>query len=270
MQRIILWGLTALVVMASSTAFCAPDLMALANGSHRTNANIQRNLYRHPVKTLEFFGLKPDQSVMEIWPGAGWYTEILAPYLRDHGTFYAAHFSTQQRQPFFQQTRKDFIDKLQGRPDLYSQVRLVSLYPPAHEPLPAPAKSLDLILTFRNIHNWTKGGYDQAMFKDFYTMLKPGGHLGVVEHRARPGTSLAQMIKTGYMTEAYVIQLARKAGFRLEAKSEINANPKDNTLHPNGVWSLPPTLRDAAIDQPKMLAIGESDRMTLKFVKPGK
>ena len=264
-----LWLITLLSGL-SVTAYAAPDLNALITGPHRSDANIKRNQYRHPVQTLQFFGLKPDQAVLEVWPGAGWYTEILAPYLKDSGTYYAAHFSRHQSLPFFQQMREDFLAKLQSRPDLYGNVKLTSLYPPAGEPLPAPSNSLDLVLTFRNVHNWAKGGFDQAMFNDFFTMLKPGGYLGVVEHRAKPGTSFKQMINTGYMTTAYVIHLAQKAGFKLAATSEINANTKDNTDHPDGVWSLPPTLRGAASDEPKMLAIGESDRMTLKFVKPGK
>ena len=267
MLRLLLPCILAISLGLSANAAAAP-LATLITGTQRSDANIQRNQYRHPVQTLQFFGLKPDQKVLEVWPGTGWYSEILGPYLRDKGVFYAAHFSPSQAQSFFQQTREDFLAKLQSRPDLYGNVKMVSLYPPANEPLPAPANSLDLVLTFRNVHNWAKGGYDQAMFNTFYQMLKPGGFLGVVEHRAKPGTSFRQMIATGYMTTNYVIHLAQTAGFKLAATSEINANPKDDTHHPDGVWSLPPTLRGAAIDQEKMLAIGESDRMTLKFVKP--
>lgn len=239
-------------------------------GPHRSHDNIQRNAYRHPVETLTFFEVQPQHNVLEVWPGSGWYTEILAPYLKDAGYYVAAHYSPKQELPFFQNTRNAFIQKLKAEPDIYRNAVIASLYPPAGDDLPVPAESIDRVLTFRNVHNWSKGGFDQAMFDCFYKILKPGGILGVVEHRASAGTDFDTMIETGYMTEQYVIGLAQKSGFKLLATSEINANAKDTHQHPNGVWSLPPTLRGGEQNQAEYLAIGESDRMTLKFVKPEK
>ena len=233
----------------------------------RSPAHIDRNQYRHPVETLEFFGLKPDMTVVEVWPGSGWYTEILAPYVKEKGLFYAAHFPEKSDIPFFNKMRAQFQKKLEQSPELYEKVKLTALFPPTKETSNIPASSADLVLTFRNVHNWSKGGYDKAMFEAFHTMLKPGGTLGVVEHRALIGASKENMIESGYMSEEYVIDLAQKAGFKLADKSDINANSKDSTKHPKGVWSLPPTLREGKANQEYYLNVGESDRMTLKFIK---
>jgi predicted methyltransferase len=237
-------------------------------GSHRADKNKARDKYRHPKETLMFFGLKPGMTVVEITPGMGWYTEILAPAMRDHGTFYAAVFAvSDQSSEFLRNMDKSYRGMLAASPELYGKVRLSVLSPGSMQV--APAGSADMVLTFRNVHNWAKAGNADAMFKAFYDALKPGGTLGVVEHRARPGTSFQRQIDSGYMTEDYVIETAQKAGFRLDNKSEINANPRDTADYPGGVWTLPPTLRNVAeADKPKYLAIGESDRMTLKFRKP--
>ena len=244
-------------------------LQKLVNAEHRSLANKSRNKYRHPVETLTFFGLAPSMAVVEVWPGTGWYTEILAPAVKEKGRYYAAHFSPNQQGEFFENMRTQFKQKLESDPEHYSEAVLTSLYPPGADLSKVPAGSIDLVLTFRNVHNWTKGGFDQEMFNAFHMMLKPGGILGVVEHRALAGTSLEDMIESGYMTEAYVIGLAEKAGFKLFAKSEVNSNDKDSTQHPAGVWSLPPTLREGEKNKEKYLEIGESDRMTLKFIKIG-
>jgi predicted methyltransferase len=237
-------------------------------GDHRSAKNIARNQYRHPDKTLAFFGLTPNMSVVEIWPGGGWYTEILAPVLKEQGHYYAAGFSLEaKRTPAWRKTyQAKFNDKLKQNPEIYDKTIVTDLSIP-ERPEIAPEGSADLVLTFRNVHNWMKGEYAQEVFDSMYKALKPGGILGVVEHRAKPGTSLQDMIDSGYVTEAYVIKLAEKAGFKLEKKAEINANAKDSTLHPKGVWTLPPTLRLEEKDQDKYLEIGESDRMTLKFIK---
>jgi predicted methyltransferase len=237
-------------------------------GAHRTEANRARDGYRHPKETLQFLGLRPGMTVVEIWPGGGWYTEVLAPVLRDKGMLYAAHFHLDEKSAkYMGPARDNFQKKLAARPDIYDRVKVTALSAPQQVGI-APAGSADMVLTFRNVHNWAAAKTDEATFRAFYTALKPGGTLGVVEHRAEPGTSLERMIKSGYMTEAYVISLAEKAGFKFVARSDVNANPKDTTDHPSGVWTLPPTYRLKDQDRAKYAAIGESDRMTLKFVKP--
>jgi len=240
---------------------------AIAAG-HRTPDYAERDRYRHPKETLEFFGLAPDQTVVEVWPGRGWYTEILAPYLRERGAYYAAGFaiSNPDTPKYRRDITADFAAKLAERPELYGRVTLAELGRPDRWTA-CPPGTADLVLTFRNVHNWMGADYELEMFKAFHAALKPGGVLGVVEHRARPGTSREQMVKSGYVTEAHVIEVAEKAGFRLDARSEVNANPRDTTDHPKGVWTLPPVLRLEEQDRDKYLAIGESDRMTLRFVK---
>ena len=242
-------------------------------GEHRSEANRKRDVYRHPRETLLFFGLKPDMSVLEIWPGGGWYSEILAPVLRDKGKLYLAGNAIENpKLPAWQREAREKQEAAYAkRPALFGKPVFTSLGPPEYLAI-APAGSMDMVLTFRNVHNWSAQSSstqraDALVFKAFYEALKPGGILGVVEHRAHPGTPFEQQIKSGYMTEAYVIELAEKAGFKLAAKSEINANPKDTKDHPNGVWTLPPMSR-GRLDPEKYLAIGESDRMTLKFERP--
>jgi len=236
-------------------------------GSHRSDVNKTRDKYRHPKETLLFFGLKPNMTLVEITPGAGWYTEILAPVMRG-GNYYAAMFQLTEQSSEIQLTNdRNFRAKLANDADLYGKVRLSVFATNAIQV--APAGSADRVLTFRNVHNWAKAGTVDAMFKAFHDALKPGGVLGVVEHRAKPGTPFQRQIDSGYMTEAYVIETAQKAGFKLDNKSEINANPKDTADYPGGVWTLPPNLRNVPdAEKTKYLAIGESDRMTLRFVKP--
>jgi predicted methyltransferase len=236
-------------------------------GAHRSAENKARDKYRHPKETLLFFGLQPDIAVVEISPSRGWYTEVLAPVLRDRGQYYAAVSAVTEKSPdAVKKNDADYRGMLSGAPDLYGKVKLSVLSPGALQV--APPGSADLVLTFRNVHNWAKAGTVDAMFKAFNDALKPGGTLGVVEHRAKPDASVQQQIDTGYMTESFVIETAQKAGFKLVNKSEINANPKDTKDYPGGVWTLPPTLRYGDENRDKYLAIGESDRMTLKFVKP--
>lgn len=270
---------TLLLATAALTPYAAPPAQAADDvaakldevlaGDHRDPKNAARDRYRHPKDTLLFFGLRPNMTVVEVWPSAGWWTEILAPLLRDEGRYYAAYFATQwEKTPDFAKKReKEFDQKLAARPDLYGKVIKTYLLAPQF-PDAAPKGSADMVLTFRNVHNWAKAGNADAMFKVFFEVLKRGGVLGVKDHRATPGTPFEQQIQSGYMTEEYVIQTAQKAGFRLEARSEINANPNDTKDYPDGVWTLPPTLRLGDKDKEKYLAIGESDRMTLKFVKP--
>ena len=263
MKRIPTVAAVALLVLGS-VARAAPSLPShtLADviaGPQRTPAFKARDRYRHPLEGLEFFGLKPDMTVVEIWPSGGWWTEILAPYLRAHGKYYAA------LEPPFRDAA--FHDKLAAAPQYYDRVIVTKAGPPDNWRI-APPGSADLVLTFRNVHNWLRAGDEKEMFAAMYRALKPGGVLGLVEHRAAPGTTRDDWVKTGYVSEDFVISLARQAGFRLAAKSEINANPKDTKDYPDGVWTLPPTLELGQKDRARYLAIGESDRMTLKFVKP--
>lgn len=238
-------------------------------GAHCSEQNKTRDRFRHPKETLRFFGLKPGMTVVEVWPGGGWYTEILAPVLRDQGKFYAAGFALRAKGvPDYRKTiDADYRALLKQHPLIYDKVIFSDLQAPEFADI-APPGSVDLILTFRNVHNWVKEENAQAMFNAFYDALKPGGILGVVEHRAEPGTDLNDSIRSGYMTEGYVIQVVESAGFKLQDKAEINANPKDTKDHPKGVWTLPPSLRMGDTDRQKYLAIGESDRMTIRFIKP--
>jgi predicted methyltransferase len=237
-------------------------------GDHRPDTDKARDKYRNSKETLLFFGLEPGMTVVEITPGAGWYTRVLAPVMKDHGTFYGAIYKVTDSSPdIIKRLDRMYRDLLASNPDLYGNVQLSTF--DASAPVFAPAGSADMVLTFRNVHNWAKAGTADAMFKGFYDALKPGGILGVVEHRAKPGTPFEKQTDSGYMTEEYTIQVAQKAGFRLVSKSEINANPRDTADHPGGVWNLPPNLRGVPdAEKSKYLAIGESDRMTLKFVKP--
>ncbi|MGO4580143.1 class I SAM-dependent methyltransferase, partial [Cupriavidus sp. 2TAF22] len=242
-------------------------LAAAIAGPQRSAANKARDAWRHPRETLRFFGLQPGQTVVEIAPGGGWYTEILAPTLREHGKLYAAHYAVGPASEESMKSRANFAQKLARDPASYDKV-VVGTLPLRSAGDFAPAGSADLVLTFRNIHNWIKDGHLDESLRAFHAVLKPGGVLGVEEHRAPPGTSLEQMIATGYVTEDFVIDHARAAGFALAGRSEINANPRDDHDHPDGVWSLPPTLRGGDRDRAAFQAIGESDRMTLKFVRP--
>lgn len=239
------------------------------SGSSRNIKNVMRDAYRNPERTLAFFAVTPEQTVIEVWPGAGWYTEILAPLLRKDGKLIAAHFDPESEVSFFRRSRSEFAAKLADDPERYDKVELVTLNYDPQQPITEPG-SADRVLTFRNVHNWLSAGEEQAgqMFDKFYVALKPGGMLGIVEHRARAGTTIEQMIKTGYVTETKVRELAEAAGFQLVSVSPVNQNVQDSTDHPEGVWTLPPTLRLGDEDRARYLSIGESDRMTLLFIKP--
>ena len=261
------------VALVSAPVLAQTDVGAqldqILASDHRNPKNAARDQYRHPKEGLMFFGIQPDMTVVEVWPSAGWWTEILAPLLRDRGNYVAAWYATQSKNTpdYAHRVEKGFDAMVASRPDLYGKITKTALLAPDFVDI-APKGSVDMVLTFRNVHNWAKAGNAPAMFQVFYDVLKPGGVLGVVDHRALPGTSFENQISSGYMTEEYVIDTAQKAGFRLVARSEVNANPKDTKDHPKGVWTLPPTLALGEQDRAKYLAIGESDRMTLKFVKP--
>lgn len=237
-------------------------------GDHRSAENKARDVYRHPRESLEFFGIRPDMAVIEIWPANGWYTEVLAPYLRDKGRYIAAAWDPDAKQEFIRKGMQAYKDKLATRPDLYDKVELAVLAPPDKMEM-VPAESVDMVVTFRNIHNWMASGNADAMFAAMYRALKPGGVLGVVEHRANTDKPQDPKAKSGYVREDYAIALAEKAGFVMEAASEVNANARDTKDYEGGVWTLPPTLRAGDKDRQKYIDIGESDRFTLRFRKPG-
>ncbi len=247
----------------------SPQLLSAVAGDWRNPANVARDRYRHPAQTLAFFGLQPGQTVVEITPGGGWYSEILAPYLRDSGKYVAAVVDPAALpagggRDYQQRSRDGLAKKFGEAPGLYGKAVEVA-YDPAAPVLGAP-DSADLVLTFRNVHNWRSSGQAEGMFGAFFAVLKPGGTLGVVEHRAKADVPADD--KSGYVGQAQVIAMAEAAGFKLDASSEVNANPRDTKDYPNGVWTLPPSNNHAAADADKYTAIGESDRMTLRFVKP--
>lgn len=241
-----------------------PALAAAIASPSRTPANLARDRYRNPGPTLAFFGVKPTDTVVEIWPGRGWYTEILAPYLAARGTYYGAAPAGRGTEVFSQ--------VIAAKPDVYGKARVATFPVLAAGGTPVPPGSADVVLTFRNVHNWM-GSEDAApvapeAFRQIYAMLKPGGTLGIVDHRLPESADSAREKSSGYLKTSTVRKLAEDAGFRFVAASEVNANPKDTADWPDGVWTLPPTLRKGDVDRDKYLAIGESDRMTLKFIKP--
>jgi predicted methyltransferase len=245
-------------------------------GDWRPPADRARDAWRHPVESLEFWGLKPGQTVVEFWPGAGWYTDILAPYLaRNGGRLYVAGLQADPADTAARTMDEALRKRIEGRRQLYGEVTFTAFGPTS--PPVAPAGSADLVLFLRNLHNWMAAGVVEKAFKDAFAALKPGGVLGIEEHRADSGGVQDPLAADGYVQQAYAVQLATEAGFKLDKASEINANPKDTKDHPFGVWTLPPVKRtsprgqppDPAFDRTKYDAIGESDRMTLRFVKPG-
>ena len=258
---LLLSGLPAWAQPATDTA-----LQAAIDGPQRSASNRARDAARHPLQTLQFFGLRPDQQVVELQPGGGWYTEILAPYLRTSGRLIAAHEAADDVDAYKRRARQNFDAKLAANPALYDQVQ-VGLLPRGPQFTDIhPRGGADLVLTFRNIHNWIEAKHLDATLRAAAKVLRPGGVLGVEEHRAPPGKSVDWIIQNGYVTEALLEERAAAAGFKLDARSEINANPRDSKDYPNGVWSLPPTLRGGAVDRERFVAIGESDRFTHRYV----
>lgn len=237
----------------------ADTLKSAVDSSTRRPEDVARDKYRHPIETLKFFGIKPDMTVVEMSPGGGWYTDILATYLRDNGKLYEAVPPGENA--------TEYKKKLADDPARFGKVVVTELDPPDHLKI-APPGSADMVLTFRNVHNWMRGGNGEAVFKAMYTALKPGGILGIEEHRGDPSKPQDPKAASGYVREDAVITMAEEAGFILAGKSDINANPKDTKDYAKGVWTLPPTLRLGDTDKAKYVAIGESDRMTLKFLKP--
>jgi predicted methyltransferase len=251
----------------------AAALDAAIAGEHRSDTNKARDLYRNPKETLAFFGFRPDMTVVEIWPGGGWYTEILAPALRERGKLYAAQYSANP--PFGYQRRYfgAFLTLLGTTPDLYRDVTITHLHFPGQLEV-APPASADLVVTFRNVHNWFDEGYGENAaalgFKAMYDALKPGGTLGIVDHRWPDPATEDPKAGNGYISEERTIDFAEEAGFEFAGRSDINRNPRDTHDHPQGVWTLPPSLALGDEDRERYQQIGESDRYTLKFTKPAR
>lgn len=245
---------------------------AAISGEHRSDENKARDRYRKPAQTLEFLGFDSEMTVVEIWPGRGWYTEILAHALKDEGKLYAAQFSVNAPYAFIRRAYGDFLNLIGSEPDIYRGVTVTALYPP-FEMQAAPPESADMVLTFRNVHNWVgrlfgKGRYADLYFDAMYTALKPGGILGVVDHRWPDSDNEDPESGNGYISVARTIELAESAGFEFVDQSNILRNPKDDHEHPRGVWTLPPSYALGDEDRDTWAAIGESDRYLLKFRRP--
>jgi len=247
----------------------APLLAAaalLASGCTTQRTGTPALAQAHSRQTLQFFGLRPDMTVVEVWPGGGEYTQILAPLLRNRGRLYVANLDP-AASDYSRRTVEDFRAKLGAQPDLYGKVIVTTLAaPPARNEI-APAGSADLVVTFRTLHTWMMFGWQREAFEAMHAALKPGGVLGVVEHRGDPQRPQDPKAASGYVQEQYAIDLIESVGFKLVARSEINANPRDTKDYEKGVWALPPTFAAGTANRDRYAAIGESDRFTLKFVK---
>jgi predicted methyltransferase len=249
-------------------------LEQLAQNEHRSQSNRKRNEFRHPAQTLDFFGITPSMNVTELWPVKGWYTEILGPYLKDTGQLTIANFKTlsnseDKKSNYYAKLGRKLSARINNESTYFGSVLEVP-YDPAIDGSFAMANSQDLIVAFRNIHNWDSDGVLKNVMTAAYDALKPGGILGVVEHKADQLSEMSSSAVVGYTDESYVIKVIESIGFRLAGRSGINANPKDTKNYPRGVYALPPTLAMGSLDREKYLAIGESDRMTLKFIKLAK
>jgi predicted methyltransferase len=264
-----------LVLSFTSAAFAeaTPELQKWVDSPKRSEENRARDEYRHPTETLTFFGLQPTMSVLEIWPARGWYTEILAPFLKDKGQLTLANFRKNdgtiedEKKQFWARLAAKLDQDIAKNPEHFGTVNVLEFDPPGLMSL-GNVNQYDMVLSFRNSHIWNEQGYLLDVFRSFFDVLKPGGTLGLVEHRSSRLSEISSRAGEGYLDEYYVISVARQAGFVLEDRTEINANAKDTKDYPKGVYALPPTLAMGNVDRQKYLAIGESDRMTLRFRKP--
>lgn len=266
MIRTLLAGTALLLSFAAAQQSYAQDsnaLSAIIAGEHRSESNKARDSYRHPLETLSFFGVEPHHTVVEIFPGNGWYSEILAPYVREQGKLIAAGYPrSAESSAMMQQMNSTYDSMLAAQPQIFDRVEVAELHPRQLSTLAAPG-TVDFILDFRNAHNWLNWGAEN-MLTAWRNALKDGGMVGIVDHRMEPDREPGN----GYIHEKTLIDTMEEYGFEFVASSEINANPLDTKDHPGGVWNLPPNLRDVpAADRAKYLAIGESDRMTLLFRK---
>jgi predicted methyltransferase len=256
----------------ADTAAQSTEFQQLAESAQRSAEHIQRNEYRHPAQTLQFFGIKPDMSVLEIWPGHGWYTEILAPFLKEQGKLTLAQFRhndgslKDDRSIFWARVSERLAQRIADNAEYFGTPDMIELDPPLF--YPQQNEQYDMVLTFRNAHIWNEDGNLFATLQSIFAALKPGGILGMVEHRAARLSDISSSAVEGYLDESYVIEAAELAGFTLMESSELNANPADTKNYPKGVYALPPTLAMGNYNKAEYLKIGESDRMTLKFIRP--
>ena len=273
MKTGLLLSLATLVgALVVSPAVQASKLSSIIASEHRSEENRLRDKYRNPEEVIDFFGVEPSDNVLELWPGTGWYSEILAPYLKDTGNFFAATFnldnlnSGDKRDAYWSKIAKKYVEKMSDA-GLYGDVRFAT-FDKGQIDGNIGEQEIDVALIIRSIHIWDERGELASGLSEVFRVLKPGGTLGIIQHRANSVSELASTAVDGYMDERYVINAPEKAGFKLVASSEINRNLKDTKDHPKGVYTLPPTLAMGQTDREKYQSIGESDRMTLKFVKP--
>jgi predicted methyltransferase len=262
-------ALSLAALLQPAPALANEAITAALASPHRSPANVARDAWRHPQQTLAFFGLTPEMTVVEMSPGGGWYTEILAPYLRNKGQLILAADDPDSGEAYYRRSADRLAKRLQALPAVYDKVKVMPFEVPNKIALGAP-NSVDMVLTFRNVHNWVGSGEATVteVFKSAFSALKPGGVMGVVDHRLPADRPQDAKASSGYVHVAYVVKLAEAAGFKLAGSSEVNANAKDSADHNKGVWALPPTFANKDVDRTKYEAIGESDRFTLKFVKP--
>ena len=254
--------------MPSTRQATAQALDNILADPHRPEADRARDRYRHPKDTLLFFGIRPEMSVLEVWPEPGWYTDVIAPLVRDRGKYYGAVIQADPASQYVSVRLEAYRNKLALDPTLYANASIVTFPTDGGDVL--PPESVDMVVTFRNMHNWMARGTAPQVFATIFKALKPGGVLGVTDHRGNPAVPQDPKAKSGYVNEEYAIQLIEAQGFKLVGSSEVNANPKDTKDYEQGVWTLPPTYRLGDQDRDKYATIGESDRFTLKFVKPRK
>ncbi|PPR27576.1 MAG: hypothetical protein CFH34_00056 [Alphaproteobacteria bacterium MarineAlpha9_Bin4] len=258
------------ILIFNSNSLISDDFLnEVINSKSRTPEYVLRDKYRNPKETLDFFGIKRNMKIIELQPSGGnspggWYTEILAPYLKENGLLIAAHFNPRESE-WRAKMRRSYEERIKYEIN-FSKIKMTVLSMPPQQL--TEDNTIDMVLTFRNLHNWLKSGYLKEVLEVSFNSLKHGGVFGVVEHRAPESFDLSKMKTTGYVTESLTIKMAEQVGFVLLEKSEINANKLDTKIHPKGVWTLPPTLKLGKQDKKKYLEIGESDRMTLKFIKP--
>jgi len=262
--------LATFVSITLSTSVLAGDIAAeldkVLQGSHREAKNVARDIYRHPKETLMVFGLEQNMKVLEILPGRGWYTEILAPLMKDSGKLTVASYGEAHPTKYLRNIHIDFMKKMNADANTYGKVKIVEFNKSGYL-ADIPDNSLDMVVTFRNTHNWIRRGGIEEIYAAFSRVLKPGGILGIVQHRADKGGDAKITAEKGYVPESFLINLVEDAGFELVKKSEVNTNLADSKDYPEGVWSLPPTYREKDKDRERYTAIGESDRMTMKFIK---